>query len=77
MSTTRRCFRCASCLLISEIHFSLSEPNPVILCPDGHGPMTRYFGDQTGLHINVGFQPNHYSNDVDRRIAEYQFSHLS
>ena len=72
---TRVDYRCPKCGHIEEIIKQLKD-QPQVVCPTCCEPMSAYFGHWNDMAINYGFRPDRYPTDTDRRIAQYQFTHL-
>lgn len=74
---TRYDLWCASCRITTEVKGPMGQI-PQVRCPLCSKLLTRYFGamNSADMIINYGFRPHRYSNETDRRIAQYQFEHL-
>lgn len=76
MGTTRS-YRCVSCEEQVDLIQSLHEASQAT-CPSCGEAMQRFFGTASGqdMRVNLGFVPEHYSNETDARIAAFQFANL-
>jgi DNA-directed RNA polymerase subunit RPC12/RpoP len=74
--TTRKGYRCGTCQEIVEVGVPLKSDG-VPPCPSCGQPMVRYFGGPESLPlVNYGYRESRYTNDVDARIAQFQFTNL-
>lgn len=69
--------RCPRCALVTETGAPIGK-TPVVRCPNCEVLMEVYFGKRSAQPnpINFGFRPQNYATEEDRRIGQYQFTHL-
>jgi putative FmdB family regulatory protein len=70
-------YQCPECSHIWEVTRGMKDESP-ILCPSCSHIGLAYFGkmNASDVQLSFGFRPEKYDNDVDRRIAQFQHTHL-
>lgn len=68
--------RCPRCGHTKEVSGPIGSV-PEVLCDLDQEKMVSYFGTRAELLFNAGFRPQNYANQVDRDIANFQFTNLA